>query len=203
MDLTGIIAISGKPGLFKVVTQGKNNIIVESLVDNKRIPAYATDRISALDDISIYTYDEDKPLRELFTVIHTKEDGKATLSHKDDLKKLEAYLLEILPNYDKERVYSSDIKKIFQWYNMLLSSGNLKLSEAPAEEVAAKPATKAKAKAEDDAAAAPKAEKKPAAKKVAATAKPKAAGVAPKSAAKPSGGAKKVATVKTGGGRGK
>lgn len=204
MDLTGIIAISGKPGLFKVITQGKNSIIVESLTDNKRIPAYATDRISALDDISIYTYDEDKPLREVFTSIYEKESGKETLSHKEDLKKLESYLLEVLPNFDKERVYQSDIKKIFQWYNMLLTSGNLKPLEVAEEEV--KAPKKAKAAKEDAAEGkeeAPKAAKKPAAKKATTAAKPKATAAPAKTPAKPSAGAKKVATVKTGGGRGK
>ena len=90
MNLTGIISISGKPGLYKVVAQAKNSVIVESLEDNKRVPAYATDRISALEDISIYTYGEDKPLKEIYTDIFNKENGGATLSHKDDLKKLTA-----------------------------------------------------------------------------------------------------------------
>ena len=76
MNLTGIIAISGRPGLFKVLTQGKNSIIVESLVDKKRFPAYATDRVSALEDISIYTYEEDAPLKDILTAIYKKEDGK-------------------------------------------------------------------------------------------------------------------------------
>ena len=135
MNLTGIISISGKPGLYKVVAQAKNSVIVESLEDNKRVPAYATDRISALEDISIYTYGEDKPLKEIYTDIFNKENGGATLSHKDDIKKLTAYLTEILPDYDQERVYSSDIKKLFQWYNLLHKSGNLKLEEEVAEEV--------------------------------------------------------------------
>jgi hypothetical protein len=129
MDLKGIIAISGRPGLFKVVAQGKNNVIVESLIDNKRFPAYTTDRISALEDISIYTTSEEKPLKEIFTSIFEKENGKETISHKEDAKKLEAYLADILPDYDRERVYISDIKKIFQWFNLLLKSGNLKPEE--------------------------------------------------------------------------
>jgi hypothetical protein len=191
MNLSGIIAISGKPGLFKVIAQGKNNIIVESLTDNKRVPAYASDRISALDDISIYTYDEDAPLREIFVSIHKKESGKECISHKEDQKKLEVYLKEILPNYDKERVYPSDIKKIFQWYNLLHKSGNLILEE----EVTEAPKKEKAAKAEDS----PKAEtKKPAAKKAAA--KPKADPSA--KAAKPST-AKKTTAVKTSTSRGK
>ncbi len=125
MNLSGIISISGKPGLYKVIAQGKHNIIVESLIDQKRSPAYSTDRISSLEDISIYTTEEDAPLKNILVSIYEKEKGKNCPSHKDDLKVLTQYLKEILPNYDDERVYPSDIKKIFQWYNLLLSSGNL------------------------------------------------------------------------------
>lgn len=129
MDLSGIISISGKAGLYKVIAQGKNSIIVESLVEKKRFPAYATDRISALEDISIYTYEGDTPLREIFADIYKKQDGKEAPSHKEDVATLQEYLQEILPDYDEERVYPSDIKKLFQWYNMLLNSGNLIPSE--------------------------------------------------------------------------
>ena len=135
MNLTGIIAISGKPGLFKVVAQGKNNLIVESLEDGKRIPAYSTDRISALEDISVYTYDEDASLNELFEVIYQKENGGEAPSHKSDKLTLENYLLEILPNYDQERVYFSDLKKIFQWYNLLHKKGLLVLDEVEENQI--------------------------------------------------------------------
>ena len=135
MNLTGIIAISGKPGLFKVVAQGKNNLIVESLEDGKRIPAYSTDRISALEDISVYTYDEDASLNELFEVIYHKENGGEAPSHKADKLTLENYLLEILPNYDQERVYFSDLKKIFQWYNLLHKKGLLVLDEVEENQI--------------------------------------------------------------------
>ena len=188
MDLTGIISISGKPGLYKVVAQAKNSVIVESLEDNKKVPAYATDRISALEDISIYTYGEDKPLKEIYTEIYNKENGGATLSHKDDIKKLAAYLSEILPDYDQERVYSSDIKKLFQWYNLLHKSGNLKLAEAQEEEKAEE-TTEQVEKAE-------KTEKKAPAKKAAATKKAATPKAGPaKSAAKPTGAAKAKTTV--------
>lgn len=134
MDITGIIAISGKPGLYKVVAQGKQNIIVESLDTGKRFPAYSTDRVSALDDISIYTHEEDFPLRDVFTAIYEKENGKQCISHKESLNKLVAYLQEILPNYDEDRVYPSDIKKIFQWYNILHKAGIIKLEEKKQDE---------------------------------------------------------------------
>lgn len=129
MNLTGIISIAGKPGLFKVVAQGKNNLIVESLEDGKKIPAYTSDRVSALEDISIYTYDEDASLVSIFDAIYTKQNGELAPSHKEDKNVLINYLLEILPNYDQERVYFSDIKKIFQWYNLLHSSGNISMEE--------------------------------------------------------------------------
>jgi hypothetical protein len=155
MNLTGIIAISGRPGLFKVIVQGKNNVIVESLVDKKRFPAYSTDRISALEDISIYTLETEKPLKEIFKAIHDKENGGETISHKEVDAKLIAYLLEILPNYDQEKVYVSDIKKIYQWYNLLHKSGDLKLAEVKTEEVSdeteVKPAKKASSKKKEDA----------------------------------------------------
>jgi hypothetical protein len=205
MDLTGIIAISGRPGLYKVIAQGKNNIIVESLIDNKRFPAYSTDRISALDDISIYTYDDDAPLRDLLTAIHTKEGGKECPSHKEDMKVLQTYLLEILPNYDQERVYPSDVKKMFQWYNLLHKSGNLKVKEEVKTEevqmeevVAEKKAPKAKKASEGTEEAAPA--KKAPAKKAATTAKPKASPAA--KAVKPAA-AKKTTATKTGSSRGK
>jgi hypothetical protein len=206
MDLTGIIAISGRPGLYKVIAQGKNNIIVESLIDNKRFPAYSTDRISALDDISIYTYDEDAPLRDLLTAIYTKEGGKECPSHKEDMKVLQTYLLEILPNYDQERVYPSDVKKMFQWYNLLHKSGNLKVTEEKTEElVAEKKAPKAKKAASDTSTSSAEEDKaapakKAPAKKAATTAKPKATPAA--KAAKPAA-AKKTTATKTGSSRGK
>jgi hypothetical protein len=194
MNLTGIIAISGKPGLFKVVTQGKNSIIVESLIDSKRFPAYASDRISALEDISIYTYDEDAPLKDILTAIYKKESGKECPSHKEDIKTLQSYVLEILPNYDQERVYPSDLKKLFQWYNLLLKAGSL--TPEVTEEAVEKTKKAPKAKKES----AGKEEKAAPAKK--SPAKPKAATADKAKAAKPAA-AKKVAAVKTGSSRGK
>lgn len=214
MNLTGIIAISGKPGLYKVLAQGKNNIIVESLEDKKRVPAYASDRISALDDISIYTYDEDKPLREIFTSIYEKESGKETISHKEDQSKLKAYLIEVLPNFDQERVYASDIKKIFQWYNLLHKAGALILDEEVKEDAAEAPKAKKTAKAKetdapaDEAKAKTPAKKAPAKKAATATksataAKAPAAAKGPAKAAGKTTSAKKVAAPKTGSSRGK
>ena len=193
MNLTGIIAISGRPGLFKVVTQGKNSIIVESLIDNKRFPAYASDRISALEDISIYTYEEDAPLKDILSAMYKKEAGKECPSHKEDIKVLQAYVLEILPNYDQERVYPSDLKKLFQWYNLLLKTGSLTPEEAESEEKVEKAPKSKKETASKEEKAAPT-------KK--APAKPKTVTADKAKSAKPAA-AKKVSAVKTGSSRGK
>lgn len=191
MDLSGVISISGKPGLFKVVAQSKNNIIVESLIDNKRIPAYSTDRISALEDISIYTYEEDVPLKQVYISLAKKEDCKEGPSHKESLNTLSAYLEEILPDYDQDRVYPSDIKKLFQWYNILQKAGLITLEEEKEEEKKGEEEKKEKEekkeakadKAEDKKETPKKAAKKPAAKKAVAKKEP-AKKVAPKKAAK-------------------
>jgi hypothetical protein len=160
MNLTGIIAISGKPGLFKVVAQGKSNLIVESLEDGKRIPSYSSDRISSLEDISIYTYEEDQILSVVLERIYKKENGGLAPSHKEDKNTLEGYLLEILPNYDQERVYFSDVKKIFQWYNLLHKSGNLiidePVKEEPKEEKTAKKTSAKKVESTESTEEAPK-----------------------------------------------
>lgn len=120
MDLKGIIAISGKPGLFKVAAQGRNNIIVESLDSGKKFPAFATDKISALEDISIYTYETDVPLAEIYEKIAEENDFSAAISHKESSEKLREALTTVLPDFDEDRVYDSDIKKLYQWYNILI-----------------------------------------------------------------------------------
>jgi predicted RNase H-like nuclease len=130
--LKGILAISGHSGLFKMVSNAKNALIVESLVDKKRMPAYATSKISALEDIAIFTYEGDVQLAEVFKNIKEKENGGKAVSHKASGNELKAYMEEVLPNYDQERVYVSDMKKVFQWYN-LLQENNL-LEEVAEEE---------------------------------------------------------------------
>lgn len=200
MNLSGIISISGKPGLFKVVAQGKNNIIVESLTDGKKSPAYSTDRISALEDISIYTYEEDIPLKDVYTAIYKKEGGKKTISHKESLNKLTTYLLEVLPNYDEDRVYPSDIKKLFQWYNLLHEKGALEPEEEEKEEkVAAEKTSTKKEDSKDSTKKTPvkkAGEKKPTAKKPATNKKPAAKKAAPKTSGKQSANTKQTATKK-------
>jgi len=127
MDLKDIISISGKSGLFSVVGKSKNNVIVESVIDKKRFPIFNSNKISALSDISIYTYKEEVLLSDIYRKIFESNDGKTTISHQEDIKKLQKKLEELVPNYDKEQVYNSDIKKLFQWYNILHDTKKLKL----------------------------------------------------------------------------
>lgn len=131
--LKGILAISGHSGLFKMVSNSKNALIVESLIDKKRIAAYTTSKISALEDIAIFTYEGDVQLAEVFKNIKEKENGGQTISHKASGNELKAYMSEILPNFDEERVYVSDMKKIFQWYNLLQENGLLEETETVEE----------------------------------------------------------------------
>ncbi|MDO9594320.1 MAG: DUF5606 domain-containing protein [Lutibacter sp.] len=121
MELKDIVAINGKPGLYEIKAQSKGGIIVESLIDSKRIPITVTHNISALNEIAIYTYEEEIPLRIVLKSIGEKENGKEALSHKENDKALTSFFREVLPNFDEERVYTSNIKKIVQWYNLLAS----------------------------------------------------------------------------------
>ncbi|MCA0132102.1 DUF5606 family protein [Winogradskyella alexanderae] len=120
MSLDKILAISGKPGLFEIVTQTRTGAVVESLLDKKRLTVGAHSNISILSEIAIYTLTEEVPLRDVLKKVKDKENGKPTsISHKDSKDTLEEYFFEILPEYDEDRVYASDIKKVIQWYNIL------------------------------------------------------------------------------------
>lgn len=127
--LKEILSIAGKPGLQRMVSNSSNAIIVESLIDGKRFPAYSNAKIIALEDISIYTETEDMPLKEVFKRMYDKEGGKQAISHKEPNEKIVAYFNEVVPEYDKERVYTSDIKKIIQWYNLLVPKGILNFED--------------------------------------------------------------------------
>ncbi len=133
IDLSGIISISGQPGLYKIVAQSKNGIIVEGLVDKKRANVYASTKVSTLSDISMFTTGDDKPIEEIMTSIFDKENGGPAVDHKADDKAVEKYFAEILPDYDKERVYVSNIRKLLSWYNALQTTGNLKKKEEKKE----------------------------------------------------------------------
>ncbi len=128
MDLKGILAISGYGGLFKLVKQTKSAFIVESLVDGKRMQAFASSKISTLTDIAIYTEDGEVALKELLkTIFEKNNEKKLELSNKSKPQELKDFLAEMLPEYDKERVYVSDIKKIVAWYNLLLDNNLIDL----------------------------------------------------------------------------
>ncbi len=122
MTLDKIIAISGKPGLYELVSAGKKNLIVHSLVDSKRFPISAMSSISTLDSIAVYTEITEVPLSDIFYSIFQKENGKEAISHKESATNLTIYFTSILPDYDTERVYTSNIKKIIQWYNILVKN---------------------------------------------------------------------------------
>lgn len=203
MDLSLIFTIPGKPGLFKLVSQGKNSAVVEALADGKRMPMFNLNQVSSLAEIAIYTYQKEVALTDVFRAIYKKENGGQALSHKADAADLKKWFEEVLPEYDRERVYDSNIRKVAQWYNILQEKGlvDLELSERekaeageaaeqPAEAPVEKPA-KATAKPKEPKEAkepkAPKAAKaekteKPAAKSADKAAKPAAA---KKTAAKP------------------
>ncbi|MBQ2373999.1 MAG: DUF5606 domain-containing protein [Alistipes sp.] len=123
MEFKDVLAISGMPGLYKYVAQSKNGIIVEGLADGRRMNASATSRVSALSEISMYTEGEDIPLAEVFTRMYAYTEGKEALSHKESADKLKAYFGEVLPEWDRERVHVSDIKKALSWFNILVAAG--------------------------------------------------------------------------------
>jgi hypothetical protein len=136
MILKDILAISGEPGLFKFIAQGKNAIIVEHLETKKRSTAYGTAKVSSLEDIAIFTEKEDMPLGKVFDLIHEKENGGPTIDSKSDTAKLKVWFEGILPEYSKDKVYASDIKKVAQWYN-ILQNLNLLVKETPEAETVA------------------------------------------------------------------
>lgn len=130
--LQTILSIAGKPGLYKLVSRGKSNLIVESLDEtHKRQPAFATDRVTSLADIAMFTDSEDVPLGEILTKLRDKENGKvASLNWRQaSAKELQAYFGEVLPNFDRDRVHNSDIKKLLQWYEILVKAGETNFEE--------------------------------------------------------------------------
>ncbi|MEI8273890.1 MAG: DUF5606 domain-containing protein [Paludibacter sp.] len=130
--LKEILSLTGKPGLFKLVSQGKNMLIVESLIDGKRIPAYTKDKVVSLGDIAIFTESIEIPLGQVLEAVKTKENGVVcSVDSKADNDKLRNYMGEILPDYDRDRVYPSDIRKLINWYNILI---NAQITDFIAEE---------------------------------------------------------------------
>ena len=164
MNLEKILSISGKPGLYALKVQTRSGFIAESLLDGKKITVGLKVNVSLLSEISIYTFNEEKPLTEVMRTIAIKENEGPAISHKEDNAILVAYFMEILPEYDSERVYPSDIKKVLNWYNLLQSKGLVSkeepiidnaeevldsvVEEVVAEKAKKAPAKKAKAKKE-------------------------------------------------------
>lgn len=124
MSLDKILSIGGRPGLYRMLTQTRTGLVAESLMDNKKVTVGMSSNVSVLSEIAIYTLEEELPLRAVFLKIQIKENGgKTSVKHKDDKLSLEEYFFEVLPDYDEDRVYVSDIKKIIQWYNILHDHG--------------------------------------------------------------------------------
>lgn len=134
-----ILAISGKPGLYKLVSRGKNNLIVEALdATHRRMPAFATERITSLNDIAMFTDDEEVPLTDVLESMKTLEDSKkaAVDPKKASTKELQDYFTKVLPTWDRDRVHASDIKKLITWYNLLIEAGITDFKDAEEEEKA-------------------------------------------------------------------
>jgi hypothetical protein len=134
MSLEKILTISGKPGLYQIQNQTRNGFLATSLIDGKKISVSARENVSILAEIAIYTLTKELPLSEVFAKIFDKEKGGEAISHKSTEDELEEYFFEILPDYDEDRVYTSNIKKILQWYNLLTKNGILKFKDESSEE---------------------------------------------------------------------
>ena len=131
MDLSKILSISGKPGLYKMLAQTKNGLVVESMMDGKKFTAFSHERISALEEISIYAKDEDRSLKEVLKAIFDMQEGKAAIPHKSSNEELKVFFEKAIPDYDKENVYVSDIKKVIYWYNVLQEQNLLETGTKP------------------------------------------------------------------------
>lgn len=125
MELKDLMVISGYPGLYRFISQGRNAIIVESLEDKKRMSAYSTSRISTLEEISVFTESGEMALADVFKRMYEKSGGNEVISHKSSSEEIKKFFAEVLPEYDRDRVYVSDMKKIINWYNLLLNYGML------------------------------------------------------------------------------
>ena len=146
MDLTEILSISGKPGLYKMISHTKTGMLVESMSDKKRFPVFAHEKVSSLEEISIFTETDDIPLKDVFKNIDKLMEGEKALSHKSSADELKDFFDDVVPDYDKERVYVSDIKKVIQWYNVL---HEMKLLDFTEEEEAKEEGTEEVDKEED------------------------------------------------------
>jgi hypothetical protein len=135
MELKEILAVAGYPGLYKFVAQSTRGVIVESLADGKRMNVPSNARVNSMSDISVFTETEDRPLAEIFTAFYTHTNGQPTIGHKENPAKIEAIFAQVVPDYDASRVHASDMRKIVQWFNALVTAGmtEFKLPEEPTE----------------------------------------------------------------------
>ena len=132
MDLSKIVSIAGRPGLFQIKSQAIGRIILESLIDGKCVPAFANDRMSSLEEISIFSTDEDRPVKDVFKMVNEKMGEKVDFDFKKASNdQLKAKFLEVMPDYDQEAVYPSDMKKVFAWYQLLMDKNLLDFTEEP------------------------------------------------------------------------
>ncbi|MFO7723750.1 MAG: DUF5606 domain-containing protein [Bacteroidales bacterium] len=143
MDLSKILSIGGKPGLYRMIGQTKNGFVVESLLDGKRMPAFPSQQVSTLEEISIYTTGEEIPLKDVFRNIFEKESGGKAPDHKADTPVITAYFEEVLPEYDRDMVRQSDMRKVYRWYNEMHDAGLLEFSDEEPEEGSQEPAPEA------------------------------------------------------------
>lgn len=134
MSLEKILSISGKPGLYHLKNQTRNGFLAESLLDGKKISVNSRHNVSLLSEIAIYSLTEEVPLRKVFAKIYEKENGGEAINHKVSKDELEEYFFNVMPDYDEDRVYASDIKKVIQWYNLLNKNGYTDFSEEETEE---------------------------------------------------------------------
>lgn len=149
MELEKVMSISGKPGLYELKAQTRGGFIAESMLDGKKISVNMRHNVSLLSEIAVYTYTEEVPLREIFQKIKEKENGGEAISHKESKQKLEDYFREILPEYDEDRVYISDIKKILQWYNLLISKGITEFEKSTPEDASTESTSEENVSAQD------------------------------------------------------
>jgi hypothetical protein len=144
MDLKGIVSIPGKPGLYKTISQVKSATIVESLIDGKKFPVYMSDKASNIEEIGMFTTGKEVPVKELMDIIYKKESGGLCIDPKSEDVLIKKYFEEILPTYDKNQVYVSQMRKLFMWYNFLHGAGLLKMEENIEEKEETKPVEDAK-----------------------------------------------------------
>lgn len=133
MDLKQILSIAGKPGLYKLVAQSKNGLIIESLLDGKRMNAFMNEKISSLEEISLFSYNEDVALQDVLKNMYNQTNGQKAIDHKADDATVKAFFEQTVPNYDKERVYVSHMRKVIGWYNLLIEKGVIDYSNETTE----------------------------------------------------------------------